>query len=114
MSGFSDKMIVFQGEGIGRGDPALSSKMMLGFLKMLTKQTPKPKVLFFLGDSVKLLVKDSPVLEFLQLLTQDGVELLVCRAAVEWYSLEADLEIGRIISTGLWFQLLSELDVITF
>ncbi|MFZ3102185.1 MAG: DsrE family protein [Desulfitobacteriaceae bacterium] len=113
MSGFSDKMIVFEGEGIGRGDPALSSKMMHGFLKMLTKQTPKPKTLFFLGDSVKLLVKDSPVLEFLQLLKQDGVEVLVCRAAVEWYYLEDDLEIGKIISTGLWFKLLSELDVIT-
>ena len=113
MPSFAEKMIVLQGEGIGKGDPALNRKMMIGFLKMLTKQTPMPHTIFFLGDSVNLLVKDSPVLDYLNLLEQAGVELLVCRAAVEWYSLETKLEIGKVISTGIWLQRLSAFEVIT-
>lgn len=113
MTAMSDKMFVLQGEGMGTGDPALSRKMMRGFLKVLSKQPVKPKAIFFLGEAVRLAIEDSPVLDMLQSMAGDGVELLICKAAVEWFSLESKLEVGKIITTGRWLELMSQLEVIT-
>lgn len=110
---YANKMIIFKGDRIGEGDAELGRKMMRGFLKMLTKQPIKPKTIFFLGESAHLLTKGSPVIEFLELLHTDGVELLVCRAAVEWYSIEEDIVVGKIGSTGIWLERMGTLEVIT-
>lgn len=112
MSDLSHKLILFNSERIGGGDPGLGSKMMRGFLKMLCKQDAKPHTLFFLGDSVKLVVNGSPVIEYLEQLLQDGVEVLACRAAIEWYELEDQLAVGKISSTGMLLQRMAELEVI--
>ncbi|KUO76634.1 MAG: hypothetical protein APF81_15870 [Desulfosporosinus sp. BRH_c37] len=113
MASLADKMLILKGERMGEGDPELGHKMMRGFLKMLSKQPIKPKTIFFLGDSVRLATKDSQVFEFLQLLQKDGVELLLCKAAVEWYHIEEEIVIGKIISTGLWLERLGSLEVIS-
>ncbi|MHB1652008.1 MAG: hypothetical protein ACYCVD_05950 [Desulfitobacteriaceae bacterium] len=113
MTTWAEKMLIFNSEGIGGGEPGLSRKMMKGFIKMLVKQPVKPHTLFFLGDSIKLLVNGSPILEFLEELVQEGVEVLACRAAVEWYALEFELVVGKISSTGSLLQRMAELEVIT-
>ena len=113
MASLADKMLILNGERMGEGDPELGHKMMRGFLKMLSKQLIKPKSIFFLGDSVYLPTNNSKVLEFLQQLQEEGVELLLCKAAVEWYHLEEEIAIGKIISTGLWLELLGSLEVIS-
>lgn len=112
MRSFIDKLILFNSDKMGGGDAGLGSKMMWGFLKMMTKQEAKPRTLFFLGDSVKLLVHGSPVLEFLEQLLQEGVEVLACRAALEWYALEDELAVGKISSTGMLLKRMAELEVI--
>ena len=113
MASLADKIIILKGERMGEGAPELGQNMMRGFLKMLSKQLIKPKSIFFLGDSVRLTTKNSQVLEFLQQLQEDGVELLLCKAAVEWYHLEGEISIGKIISTGLWLERLGALEVIS-
>jgi hypothetical protein len=114
MSDLSKKMFIMQSQGMGGGDPELAQKMMRGFLKMLGKQKVKPNSIFFLGDSVKLLLKDSPVLELLKILETQGVELLICKAAVEFFEIEKELAIGKIISTGIWMEKLNQFEVVTF
>ena len=113
MSSLANKMFVLQSQGLGGGDLELSSKMMRGFLKMTAKQENKPRTIFFMGDSIYLLTKDSLVIEFLQQLEQDGVELLACRAALEWYKMEDSLAVGKIGSTGIWLERMGALEVIT-
>lgn len=112
MSDFTDKLVLFNSDTLGGGDPGLGSKMMRGFLKMLTKQKAKPRTLFFLGDSVKLLIHGSPVVEYMEQLLREGVEVLACRAAMEWYELEDQLAVGKISSTGILLQRMAELEVI--
>jgi len=112
MASLNNKLFLFNSQGIGGGDPGLGRKMMRGFLKMLAKQETKPHTLFFLGDSVKLLVVSSPVLEYLERLLQAGVEILACKAALEWYELEDQLAIGKSSSTGMLLQRMAELEVI--
>ena len=114
MTSLGNKMLVFQSQGLGGGDLELSQKMMRGFLKMLGKQPVKPHAIFFLGDSVKLLIRNSTVLEFLQILEAEGVEILICKAAVEYYALESELAVGKIISTGIWLKKMNDYEVITF
>lgn len=113
MKNFMNKMIIFNSEGLGGGEPGLSRKMMKGFLKMLGKQTEKPNTLFFLGDSVKLLTKDSFVLELILLLEEQGVEVLACRAALEWYALEGEIAVGKVSSTGSLLHKMAELEVVS-
>ncbi|GAB6151977.1 hypothetical protein JCM17380_07270 [Desulfosporosinus burensis] len=113
MASLADKMLVLKGARMGEGDPELGHKMMRGFLKMLSKQQIKPKTIFFMGDGVYLATKDSQVLESLQQLQEDGVELALCKAAVEWYHIEGEIVIGKTISTGLWLQRLGSLEVLT-
>lgn len=114
MSKLANKMFVIQSKGLGGGDPQLASKMMRGFLKMTAKQEIKPNTIFFMGDGVHLMLKDSPVLEFLLQLEEANVELLACRAALEWYHLEESLAVGKIGSTGIWLERMGALEVITF
>ncbi|KJR45568.1 hypothetical protein UF75_4040 [Desulfosporosinus sp. I2] len=113
MASLADKMLILKGERMGEGDLELGHKMMRGFLKMLSKQSIKPKSIFFLGDSVRLATKNSQVLEFLQQIQEDGVELLLCKAAVEWYQIEGEIAIGKVTSTGLWLERLGSLEVIS-
>lgn len=113
MGSFSNKLMLFNSDKMGGGDPELGRKMMRGFLKMLAKQKEKPRVLFFLGDSVRLLVDGSPVLEFLEELVTEGVEVLACRAAIEWYALENALAVGKVSSTGSLLRHMAELEVIS-
>lgn len=113
MSDLSNKLIVLTNEGMGGGDPDLARKMMRGFLKMLKIQEKKPQAIFFMGNAVNLVTDNSPVFENLKSLAESGVELLVCKAAVEWYQLESKITIGRIISTGRWLELMGRLEVIT-
>lgn len=66
-----------------------------------------------MGSAVNLVTDSSPVLESLKNLGENGVELLLCKAAVEWYQLEDKIATGRVISTGRWLELMGTLEVIT-
>lgn len=108
-----EKVILIQGTYLGKHPGPLGQKMMRGFLKVLGKQNWKPKAIFFLGESVRLLTDECDVLEWLRVLEEQGIDLLVCRAAVEDLNLNTKLKIGKISSTGVLIDLISRYEVIT-
>ncbi len=107
------KVIILNDSVLGRNNRELGLKMMRGFLKVLGQREWKPKAVFFMGEAVRLLTGEFEFLEFLNILEQQGVELLACRAAVEELRLEPEIKVGKISSTGTLIDLMEKYEVIS-
>lgn len=81
---------------MGRGDEELGRTLMKSYIYSLTEADVKPEIMMFLNRGVYLTTKDSPVLELLKELEEDGVEILSCGACLDFYKLTDSLEAGSI------------------
>lgn len=91
----AQKVIVIQGEGLGRGDEKLGSLLIANFLRLLTDSQAKPKSIIFWNAGVRLLCEGSPVLEYLKILEEQGVELVACTTCLEYFGLRDQLAAGK-------------------
>ncbi len=91
----AQKVIVIQGEGLGRGDEKLGSLLIANFLRLLTDSHVKPKSIIFWNAGVRLLCEGSPVLEYLNTLEEQGVELVACTTCLEYFGLREQLAAGK-------------------
>jgi len=91
----AQKVIVIQGEGLGRGDEKLGSLLMANFLRLLGDSQAKPKSIIFWNAGVRLLCEGSPVLEYLKTLEEQGIELVACTTCLEYLGLREQLAAGK-------------------
>jgi selenium metabolism protein YedF len=91
----SQKIIVIQGEGLGRGDEKLGTLLMANFLRLLGDSENKPASIIFWNSGVRLLCQDSEVLDYLKNMEQRGVELLACTTCIEYFGLYDRLLAGK-------------------
>jgi selenium metabolism protein YedF len=91
----SSKVFLIQGEGLGRGEGRLGKMLMANFLRLLGESKDKPATLVFWNTGVRLVCQDSPVLEHLKRLEQEGVEILACTTCLEYFELVDKLKIGK-------------------
>lgn len=89
------KVIVVQGEGLGRGDDKLGLLLMANFLRLLGESETKPEQLIFWNTGVRLLCEGSPVLDYLKNLEKQGVELLACTTCLEYFGLHDKMVVGK-------------------
>ena len=89
------KVILIQGEGLGKGDEQLGSLLMANFLRLLVESEDKPGRIVFWNTGVRLACEGSPVLERLNLLQEQGVELLACTTCLEYFELTDKLAVGK-------------------
>ncbi len=89
------KVIVIQGETLGRGDERLGSLLIANFLRLLGESDKKPDSLIFWNSGVRLVCEGSQVLEHLKRLEQQGVELLACTTCLEYFDLKDKLAVGK-------------------
>lgn len=96
----------FKGEGartlvmliapvFGSGDDTLGIKLMRNFLATLPELGDDLWRMVLLNGGVKLVVKDSPVLEELKALEASGVSILVCGSCLEFFGLTAEKAVGE-------------------
>jgi selenium metabolism protein YedF len=90
--------VVFAGSDIvGRGeDRQLGSLLMQKYLHTLSGHRIKPKSILLMNDGVKMVAKDSPVLEELRLLTGQGIEILACGTCLERFGLTDKIAVGTV------------------
>lgn len=89
--------VVFIGRDIiGSGDPTLGSNLMRMFFYTLANSDSLPAALLFMNDGVKLPTLDDQVVEHLNTLSSRGVEVLVCGACLNFYSLTDSLRAGTV------------------
>ena len=91
----SAKVILIQAEGLGRGEDRLGKMLMANFLRLLGESKDQPASLVFWNTGVRLVCQDSPVLEHLKRLEQEGVEILACTTCLEYFDLVDKLKIGK-------------------
>lgn len=80
--------------GMGSGDEELGLILIKNYLKLINEEDKLPRVIAFYNTGVKLVTKDSPVLEEVKILESKGVKLVVCKTCLKHFNLMDDMGAG--------------------
>ena len=89
------KTFLIQSESLGKGDDQLGKLLMANFLRLLGEIKDKPGTMVFWNAGVRLVCADSPVLDHLKRLEEQGVEILACTTCLEYFELVEKLKVGK-------------------
>ncbi len=89
------KTILIQSEGLGRGDDKLGKMLMANFLRLLGESQDKPATLIFWNSGARLVCQESPVMNYLKKLEEQGVEILACTTCLEYFDLLDKVKVGK-------------------
>jgi len=81
---------------IGQGDDTLGQVLMRTLISTLQEVEPRPDVIVFMNNGVRLATEGSPVADDLRLLEEAGIELLVCGTCLDFFGLTDKLVVGTI------------------
>ena len=87
-------VILVTRNGMGEGDQELQTQLIEKYFQLMLAGGLMPRVICFYADGVKLVVKGSPLLDVLQKLEDKGIHLVVCSTCLNFYGLQADLQVG--------------------
>lgn len=80
---------------LGGGDEEFGRELMKHFLYVLSRQDKVPHAFIFLNSAVRFTCEDSPELEDLRLLEQEGVKIISGDVSLKHYGCSHDLKVGR-------------------
>ncbi len=89
-------VVVLSDNHMGRGDDVLGDILIRSFVHTLLQLKPLPDTVICYNSGVKLVVKDSAVLDDLQQLAKDGVDILVCGTCVNYFEIGDQVAAGHI------------------
>lgn len=92
----SEFSILVSSEFLGEGDEDLGKTLMKSYLYALSEANEMPKKIMFINSGVKLVAKNSSLLESLDKLKLRGVEICSCGICLDFYGLKENLAIGEI------------------
>lgn len=93
----SGPLVVAIGENrMGRGSDELGYILIRSFIHTLLSLDPLPVTMIFFNSGVKLMVRDSDVLDDLKELEAKGVNFLVCGTCVNFFDLGKEIAVGTI------------------
>jgi selenium metabolism protein YedF len=81
---------------MGSGDDALGAVLMKSFIHTLAEAPPIPDVIIFFNSGVKLVTKDSDVIDDLKTLEARGAKLLACGTCINFFNLKDSLAVGSV------------------
>jgi selenium metabolism protein YedF len=79
---------------MGRGDDALGSILMKGFIKTLKDVDPKPARIIFVNKGVFLTTSGSELINDIRTLEETGIEILSCGTCLDFFHRKESLEVG--------------------
>lgn len=94
MDQISPYTILISSNGMGNGDQELKHRLIKTYLNLLLANDYFPSVIAFYTEGVRLLTADSPVLELLRSLEENGVRLIACGTCLEYYGIQDKLKVG--------------------
>lgn len=89
-------VLVVPGEHMGRGPEELGTILIRAFFHTLGEVEPRPDIIIFFNEGVKLVVEGSPVLEDVQALADGGVEVLACGTCLGFFGLKEKVAVGEV------------------
>ena len=81
---------------LGVGDEALGSTLMKAFIFTLSQSKPLPKKVMFLNSGVKLTTENEETVKNLQVLENEGTEIVSCGTCLDFYNLKDKLKVGSV------------------
>ena len=90
------KVIAISSDVMGRGDVDLGRVLMRSYLHTLTEVDPRPDVVVFFNNGVRLAVADSPAVDDLQAIAARGTRLLLCGTCLNAFELRDQVAVGEI------------------
>ena len=81
---------------LGVGDETLGSTLMKAFIFTLTQSKPLPKKVMFLNSGVKLTTENEETIKNLQVLENEGTEIVSCGTCLDFYNLKDKLKVGSV------------------
>jgi selenium metabolism protein YedF len=103
-------VVAITSDTMGGGDEELGHKLIISFFKVLPLIQPLPSSIVFYNTGVKLVVRNSPVEEYIKELESRGVKLYLCTTCVDFYSLKDNLVTGNISDMYQILNILNEAD----
>ncbi|MFO7876032.1 MAG: sulfurtransferase-like selenium metabolism protein YedF [Desulfovermiculus sp.] len=88
-------LVLITSNVIGHGDDELGQKLMHNFIATLPEMGPSLWRILLLNSGVKLAVGQSPVLDNLKKLEENGVSILVCGTCLDFFSLLEQKHVGQ-------------------
>ncbi len=95
-AGMEKPVLFIATDEMGKGSRELGTMLMRNFIYTLTKRDQLPAAIIFMNSGVKLSIADSPVIEELGYLEQNGVQILVCGTCLDYYELKEKHKAGLV------------------
>jgi len=89
-------VFVFTRNGMGEAPEGLQQTLVAKFLSLAVQAEEKPAKILFYTEGVKLVCEGSPVLQWLRILEDAGVELIVCSTCLEYFGLIDKVRVGKV------------------
>lgn len=89
-------VVVVPSDKMGDGDDELGHILMKSFLFAVTQLDELPEKMVFYNGGAKLTVEDSPALEDLKSLEEQGVEIMTCGTCLDFYGIKDKLAVGTV------------------
>jgi intracellular sulfur oxidation DsrE/DsrF family protein len=88
--------IMLTTNGMSNANPELSKVLLSNYLKLIEEENLIPNAILFYGDGVKTVVENSPFLDALSNLENQGVNLIVCKTCLNFFGILDKLKVGKI------------------
>ncbi len=89
-------VVVISSSTMGTGDEQLGKTLLKAFLYALSQQDTLPRTILFYNGGAALTCEDSPALEDLRAMAEQGVEILTCGTCLNYYGLTDRLQVGGV------------------
>jgi selenium metabolism protein YedF len=91
-----DTIYLITQKTLGHGSSELGGVLIKSFFFALLEKEPLPQTLLFVNSGVHLTTENSPVIEHLTALQEQGVQILSCGTCLDYYELKDKLLVGGI------------------
>ena len=89
-------IIVLNKDSLGSGDEKLGKMLMKSYIFSLTELENLPRKILLYHSGALLTAKDSPVLDDLKAIENQGTEILTCGICIDYYGLQDKLAVGSV------------------
>lgn len=89
-------VILIGSDTLGTSDEKLGKLLMSNFLRLLGQRRELPQYIILWNCGVKLAAANSETVDFLRILQDRGVQIILCRTCLEYFGLEDNIGAGEI------------------
>lgn len=88
-------VVVVTSDKLGHGEMELGKILMKEYFMALSADDKQPNKIIFLNSGVKLLKKDSEIIDYIKRLLERGVSVIYSKTCVDYYNIQNEITLGE-------------------